>query len=248
MMPAYPSIVTVRGEILHNRHHGHTLADGQLLLCDAGAESTTGYATDVTRTWPVSGRFDARQRDAYQLVLEAQLAALDRRRAGLEYRDVHLAASRTLAAGLVGLGLLRGSPDELVASGAHAVFFPHGVGHLLGLDVHDLEGLGDRAGYAAGRARSPQFGLAYLRMDRPLAPDMTVTVEPGFYVVPALLADPALRQRLGDQVAWSEAERWIGFGGIRIEDDVRVTAGDPEVLTAETPKTIEEMEAIVGRA
>ncbi len=245
--PAYPSIVTVRGEVLHHRTYAGTLTDGDLLLCDAGAESPgLGYASDVTRTWPVGGRFSARQRDAYALVLASQTAAIARCRPGTEYRDVHLAASRVLAEGLVALGLLRGDPETLVAEGAHAVFFPHGVGHLLGLDVHDMEGFGDRAGYAPGRARSPQFGLSYLRLDRPLAEGWVVTIEPGFYVAPAILRDPALRVRLGDRVAWAEAERWIGFGGIRIEDDVHVTAADPEVLTLEIPKDIDAVESSIG--
>src|SRR5262249_14391056 len=155
-------------------------------------------------------------------------AAIELCRPGREYRDIHLAACRAIAVGLVDLGLLRGNPDELVAAGAHAVFFPHGVGHLIGLDVHDLEGLGDRAGYARGSKRSAQFGLSYLRLDRPLEADSVVTIEPGFYVVPALLADRDLRARLGDRVDWAAAERWVGFGGIRIEDDVRVTTAAPE--------------------
>ncbi len=245
--PAYPSIVTVRGEVLHNRTYGGTLAEGDLLLCDAGAESPgLGYASDVTRTWPVSGRFSERQRDAYALVLASQRAAIAKCRVGVEYREVHLEASRVLAEGLVALGLLRGDPAALVADGAHAVFFPHGIGHLLGLDVHDMEGFGDRAGYAPGRARSSQFGLSYLRLDRPLVADCVVTIEPGFYVVPAILRDLGLHERLGDRVAWAEAERWIGFGGIRIEDDVRVTGGDPEVLTSEIPKNIEAVESSIG--
>jgi Xaa-Pro aminopeptidase len=159
---------------------------------------------------------------------------------------VHLAACRSLAASCVDMGLLRGDVDGLVESGAHAAFFPHGVGHLLGHDVHDLELYGDRAGYAPGRTRSDQFGLASLRLDRDLVEGMAVTIEPGFYVVPAILDDAALRERLGDSVRWDEARRWLPFGGIRIEDDVVVTADGCENLTAAIPKAIAEVETLVG--
>ena len=158
---AYDSIVTVRGEVLHNFHYDNRLEDGQLLLLDGGAEARTGYATDVTRTWPVSGCFSPRQRAAYDAVLAAQQAAIAQVRVGVRYRDIHRTAARVLARFLVDEGLLRGDPDNLVECGAHALFFPHGVGHLIGLDVHDLEPFGDRAHYGPGRTRSPQFGTAY---------------------------------------------------------------------------------------
>ncbi len=243
---AYHSIVTVRGEILHNEGYDNILEEGQLLLLDGGAEAASGYATDVTRTWPVSGRFDGRQRAAYDAVLAAQLAAIDRCRAGVRYRDVHLAAGAVLTRFLVDEGLLRGDVDGLVERGAHALFFPHGIGHLLALDVHDMEIFGDRAGYGAGRRRSSQFGLSYLRLDRDLQPGMVVTVEPGFYVVPAILADNDLLTRFQGDLDLERALTWTGFGGIRIEDDVHVTAGDPDVLTAGIPKDPAEIEALVG--
>lgn len=243
---SYQSIVTVRGEILHNHGYDNRLEDGQLLLLDGGAETRTGHASDVTRTWPVNGRFDARQRDAYALVLTANEACIDRVRAGTRYRDIHWTAMRTVARGLVDLGLLRGSEDALVESGAVGVFFPHGVGHLLGMDVHDLENFGDRPAYAPGRSRPTQFGARNLRMDLDLEPDMVVTIEPGFYVVPAILRNAKLRAELGELVDFDAAERWVGFGGIRIEDDVRVTDGAPENLTAAIPKSLDDLERIVG--
>jgi Xaa-Pro aminopeptidase len=247
MRPAYGSIVTVRGEVLHGHAEGAVLADGDLLLVDAGAEEPGGYASDVTRTWPVSGRFSPRQRAVYDAVLEANRVSTDLVRAGVRYRDVHLASSRVIAGFARDEGLLRGDVDGLVEQGAHATFFPHGVGHLLGLDVHDLELYGDAAGYAPGRARSSQFGLSYLRLDRDLEPGMVVTIEPGFYVVPAILRDGALRERLGGAVDWDRAASWIGFGGIRIEDDVAVTAGDPEILSEGIPRSADEVEGAVGR-
>lgn len=246
MANAYDSIVTVRGEVLHNHALQHHLSAGDLLLLDGAAESESGYATDVTRTWPVSGRFTFRQRVVYDAVLAAQAAAIDLVRPGVRYREVHDAASRVLARFLKDEGLLRCSPDAAVETGAHALFFPHGVGHLLGLDVHDLENFGDRAAYAPGRSRSEQFGTRYLRLDLDLLPGIVVTIEPGFYVVPAVLMDPALTTRFAEQVDLAAAQRWIGFGGVRIEDDVLVTEGDPEVLTAGIPKAADRVEEAVG--
>jgi Xaa-Pro aminopeptidase len=243
---AYDPILTVRGEILHNFHAVNTLEAGQLLLLDGGAESEAGYATDVTRTWPVSGTFTPRQRAAYEAVLAAQEACIDMVRPGTRYRDVHDRASLVLARWLVDEGLLTCSPEAAVESGAHALFFPHGVGHLIGLDVHDLENFGDRPAYPTGRARSGQFGTGYLRLDIDLEPGMVVTIEPGFYVVPAILRDAALTQRFEGLVDLDAAQAWSGFGGIRIEDDVAVTEGAPDVLTADIPKTVEALEAIIG--
>ncbi|MCP4872015.1 MAG: aminopeptidase P family protein [Proteobacteria bacterium] len=242
---AYPSIVTARGEVLHGHASGTPLVDGDLLLVDAGAETPGGYASDITRTWPVSGTFDGRQRAAYEAVLEAQTAAIELVRPGVRYREVHLQSARVLAAALVELGLLHGDVDGLVEQGAHAVFFPHGVGHLIGLDVHDMELYGD-IGYPAGRERSDQFGLGFLRLDCDLEDGMVVTVEPGFYVVPAILQDASLRERFGDSVDWAAAEGWLGFGGIRIEDDVLATASGPRVLGPGIPRTVAEVEALVG--
>jgi Xaa-Pro aminopeptidase len=243
---AYGSIVTVHGEVLHNHAHHHTLRAGDLLLADVGAETPEGYAGDITRTWPVSGRFSGTQRDLYQVVLDAQHDAISLCRPGTRYRDVHLAACRRITQGLVDLGILDGQVDALVEDGIHALFFPHGIGHLLGLDVHDMEDLGDRAGYERGRSRSPQFGLSYLRLDRDLAPGMAVTIEPGFYQVPSLLADP---ERVGLSAKALRRDRLAAFAdvrGIRIEDDVLITAAGPEVLTAALPKLPEHIEALVG--
>ncbi|MCB9602012.1 MAG: aminopeptidase P family protein [Sandaracinus sp.] len=246
MSTSYGSIVSVRGEILHNHSHAGTTKEGDLLLADVGAETGLGFAGDVTRTWPVSGRFDGPQRALYEVVLAAQKDAIARCTAGTRYRDVHLAACRAIAEGLVGLGILRGDVDELVADGVHATFFPHGIGHLLGLDVHDMEDLGDRAGYAAGRERSTQFGLGYLRLDRDLQPGMAVTIEPGFYAVPAILRDPERRRVAKDRIDFATLEAFASVRGIRIEDDVLVTDGAPEVLTAALPKDAAAIEACVG--
>ena len=246
MGTAYGSIVTVHGEVLHNDSYHHTLQDGDLLLADVGAESPRGWAGDVTRTWPVSGRFSATQRTAYEIVLRAQAAAIEEVKPGARYRDVHLAACRALTAGLVDIGVLKGDVHTLVADGVHALFFPHGVGHLIGLDVHDMEDLGDRAGYASGRSRSAQFGLAYLRCDRDLAPGMAVTIEPGFYQVPAILADEKLSALAGDRLDRAELAKFGDVRGIRIEDDVLVTASGRDVLTNRIPKQVADVEACVS--
>jgi Xaa-Pro aminopeptidase len=229
--PAYGSIVTTRGEVLHNTHYHHPLQAGDLVLIDAGAETASGWAADITRTWPVSGQFSPTQQAIYDLVLAAHDACIAAIRPGVEYRDIHLLAAQILAAGLVELGILRGDPQSLVERDAHALFFPHGIGHLLGLDVHDMEDLGDLAGYAEGRSRSDRFGLGYLRLDRPLQTGMLVTIEPGFYQVPALLQDPQRRATYHDAVNWERLAAFADVRGIRIEDDVLVTESGAEVLT-----------------
>lgn len=244
---AYPSIVTTEGQILHTHDRSGVCRAGDLLLADVGAESDTGWASDVTRTWPVSGTFSATQRAMYDLVLAAQLAAIAAVRPGVGYRHVHLTASRVICQGLVDEGILSGEVDGLVERGAHALFFPHGVGHLLGLDVHDMEDLGDRAGYAPGRTRSEQFGLSYLRLDRDLTPGMAVTIEPGIYFVPQILRSEKLTAPLKGQLHPDRVERFSDVKGIRIEDDVLVTATGHEVLTAALAKTAEAVEtAMVG--
>lgn len=252
---AYNTILSVRGEVLHNTAYRNTLQAGDIVLLDAGAEGVdSGYCNDVTRDWPVGGRFSDEGKDIYDLVLKAELDAISAVKPGVRYRDLHLRACRVLAEGLVSLGLLDGNPDGLVESGAHAIFFPHGLGHQLGLDVHDLEAFGDRIHYPNGRTRSPQFGTQYLRMDMDLAAGMTFTIEPGLYFVPAILENASLRERFKSQVKWDVASKYLamnggrGFGGIRIEDDVVCTASGVEVLTESIPKTRKELEAIVGTA
>lgn len=242
---AYASIVTVHGEVLHNDVYPHALASGDLLLVDAGAETPLGWAADVTRTWPVSGQFSATQRDLYNLVLAAHDACIAAIQPGVEFRDLHLLATQTIASGLVDIGILKGQPDVLVERDAHALFFPHGIGHLLGLDVHDMEDLGDLAGYAPGRRRCDRMGLRYLRLDRPLRPQMLVTIEPGFYQIPALLQNPDLHQQYRDCVNWDCLAHFDDVRGIRIEDDVLVTTEGCQVLTSALPTQAADVEACV---
>ncbi len=238
--PAYGSIVTTHGEVLHAEHAHGIVAEGDLLLVDAGCENPEGWASDVTRVYPASRRFSTSQRAIYDLVLEANRTAISMVRPGVRYRDIHVTAARVMLDGLVRLGVFRGSVDGLLERGAGAVFFPHGVGHLLGLDVHDMEDLGDRAGYAPGRTRATRFGDAYLRLDRDLVPGMCVTIEPGFYQVPAILNGEVAAPFSADL----DRERLSYFAdvrGIRLEDDVLCTEGDPEVLTKSIPIEADEV-------
>jgi Xaa-Pro aminopeptidase len=245
---AYPPIATVRGEVLHNHSYDGILADGQLLLNDSGAESPRYYASDITRTFPVSGRFTAQQAEVYQIVLRMQLATIGMIRPGISYRDVHLSSCRILAEGLRAMGLMQGNPSDAVDAGAHALFFPHGIGHMLGLDVHDMEDLGDVVGYVRKEKRSGQFGLNFLRLSRPLEPGFVLTVEPGIYFIPALIERWQKEQLHKEFINYEKVNAFLGFGGIRIEDNVMVTPAGAHVLGPAIPKTIPEVEEACSKA
>jgi Xaa-Pro aminopeptidase len=203
------------------------LRAGELVLIDAGPEHR-GYSSDVTRTYAVGGRATDGQRELYDIVLAAQAAALELCRPGVEWRDVHLAAALAVAEGLTSIGLLLGQPQTLVETGVASLFFPHGIGHLLGLGARDAGGkLPEREG------NPPPF--PNLRIDLPLEPGMVVTVEPGVYFVPALLGDGERRRVHRNEVAWERVDRMLGFGGIRIEDDALITDVGHEVLTRKIP-------------
>lgn len=244
---AFSPIVTVHGEVLHNVTYENTLADGDLLLVDSGAEAPSGYASDITRTMPVSGRYDSRQRDIYEVVLAANEAAIDAAAPGVTNRELHLLAARTVVSGLKDLGLMQGDVDAAVEAGAHAMFFVHGLGHMMGLDVHDMEDLGDVVGYEPGEERSSQFGLAYLRLARPLESGFVITVEPGIYFIPALIdrwqADGLHREF----ICYDRVDDYRTFGGIRIEDDVLVTDTGCRVLGPMIPKSVADVETAMAK-
>lgn len=248
-VPSFTPIITIRGEVLHGHGHHNVLVAGALLLIDGGAEEPGGYACDITRTAPVGGKWNSVQRQLYEVVLRAVNAATPPCVPGARFRDVHDLAARTMCEGLAGAGLLRGSLDELVERRAHTLFFPHGLGHLIGLDVHDMEDFGDLAGYAAGRTRRSGFGDRFLRLDRDLAPGMTLTIEPGIYLVPAVWEADGPAEGLRDLVDGQMVQTLLNdnFGGIRIEHTICVReGGPPEVLTENLPTDADEVAACVG--
>ncbi len=225
--PAYNTIVGSgpNSAVLHFSPTDRAAAEGELVLIDAAAASGR-YACDVTRTYPAGASFTPEQRDLYTLVLSVEERAVSRCVAGAELADIHMAALREASDGLVSLGFLRGSADDLIERGATELFFPHGISHLVGLGVRDA------TGPLPGRRPSERPGRKLQRTDLPLESGYVVTIEPGIYFIPALLRDPARRAKLADAVVWSKADAWLHHGGIRIEDTVHVTAGAPEVMTA----------------
>jgi Xaa-Pro aminopeptidase len=244
---SFNPIVTTRGEVLHNTSYDNLLRSGQLMLIDAGAEEPGFYASDITRTFPVDGAFTSVQKEIYEIVLSMQIGAIARMKPGITYRDVHLHAAGILAESLCSMGLMKGNPAQAVEAGAHALFFPHGLGHMMGLDVHDMEDLGDAVGYPMGEARESQFGLNALRLARSLEPGHVITVEPGIYFIPALI-DRWKQERLhAEFIEYEKVEKLCGFGGIRIEDDVLVTEAGVRVLGPGIPKTVDEVEAACRR-
>jgi Xaa-Pro aminopeptidase len=244
---SFPIIATVHGEVLHQHAQTETLRGGGLFLLDAGAETSLHYAGDLSTTMPVDGRFTERQKDVYRIALAAHETAKAALRPGLPHLDVHLAACRTIAEGLKDLGLMKGDLDEAVRRGAHALFFPCGEGHMMGLDVHDMEDLGEvHVGYE-GRPKSTQFGLKSLRLARPLRPGFVVPVEPGIYFIPQLIDKWRAEGLFTDYIDYDRVETYRGFGGLRNEEDVLITADGHRVLGRKKPLTDEEVESAVGR-
>jgi Xaa-Pro aminopeptidase len=243
---SFPPIVTVHGEVLHNHAYHNTLPPKGMILMDTGAETPAGYASDITRTFPISGAYDSRQREIYEIVLAANERAIRMCRPDVSFRDIHLEAARVIAEGLVAVGLMKGDVPQAVAAGAHALFFPHGLGHMLGLDVHDMEDLGDIVGYGPDARRSDQFGLCYLRMTRVLKPGYAITIEPGVYFIPALVEQWRGEKRLAEYVNYDKLDHYLGLGGFRIEDDVLITADGARVLGRPIPKTVADVEALMA--
>ncbi|MGB2925610.1 MAG: aminopeptidase P family protein [Limnothrix sp.] len=243
---AYNSIVTTHGEILHNEHSFRPLNQGDLLLVDAGAETTDGWASDITRTYPISGKFSSTQRDLYDIVLAAHDQAIAALKPGVEYSEIHWLAAKTLTEGLLNLGIFKGQVDDLLAQDVHALFFPHGIGHLLGLDVHDMEDFGDLAGYAKGRSRGDRFGECFLRLNRPLKTNMIVTIEPGFYQIPSLLNSAKKQDKYQQWVNWDRLADFTDVRGIRIEDDILITANGSKNLSKTLSSDAKAIENIMN--
>ncbi len=242
--PSFPIICSVHGETLHNHHHANLMQKGDVMVLDSGVETPNRYASDITRTIPVGGTFTAQQRQIYEMVLRAQLAAIKAIKPGVPYKDVHLLAARSFATDLKAAGLMKGEVGEAVAAGAHALFFPHGLGHMIGLDVHDLENIGEQyVGYEPGVERSQQFGLGYLRLARTLKPGFVLTVEPGLYFIPQLIDQWKAEKKNAAFINYKEVEKFRNARGFRIEDDVLVTKAGNRVLGPPIPKTVAEVEA-----
>ena len=242
---AYPAILTVNGQTLHNHYHGNTLKEGQLVLGDFGAETPSHYAGDITRTFPVSKTFNTRQKEIYKIVLDTEVACIEALKPGVAYRDVHLYAARIITEGLKALGIMKGDTEEAVRQGAHALFFPHGLGHMIGMDVHDMEGLGENyVGYGHEMERSSQFGLKSLRLARTLKPGFVLTVEPGIYFIPELIDQWQAERKHWEFINYEKVQQYRNFSGIRIEDNVLITETGHQILGKPIAKTIQEVEAV----
>lgn len=242
---SFPIILTKNGHILHNHVHPNELKKGDLMVVDAGCSSLLNYATDHTRTTPVGGKFTDKQKEIYQIVLDANNAARTATKAGVHYKDCHLIAAKSLTEGLKELGLMKGDVDEAVAAGAHALFFPHGLGHHMGLDVHDMEDYGeDYVGYDESVVRSTQFGLSSLRLGKKLEAGYVITNEPGCYFIPHLIDAWQADNTNTDFLNFDKINTYRDFGGIRLEDDLLVTEDGCEFIGERIPITINEVEAM----
>jgi Xaa-Pro aminopeptidase len=240
---SFPIILSIHGETLHNHFHGNVLKEGRMMVTDAGAETTMHYASDITRTVPVGGRFNQKQKEIYEIVLEANMKTIEATKPGITNKELHLMAAKVITSGLKNLDLMKGDVDEAVAAGAHAMFFPHGLGHMMGLDVHDMEGLGENyVGYDDEVKRSDQFGTAFLRLGRKHQTGFVFTIEPGIYFIPALINKWRNEKKFTEFINFEKVESYRDFGGIRIEDDVLVTIDGYRVLGKPIPKTVSDIE------
>jgi Xaa-Pro aminopeptidase len=221
---SFPTILTQHGETLHNHLHDKVIEPGKLMVIDAGAEIESGYASDFTRTYPTGGKFTSKQRDVYQIVCDCNEFAFSITRPGITYREVHLRTMGVMLEGLKALDLVRGNVDDMVAEGIAGLFQPHGLGHNMGLDVHDMEDLGENlVGYDRGQIRAKQLGLGSLRMARNLKPGFVITDEPGIYFIPALIEEWKEKGLGKGIINFEKLKDYYDFGGIRLEDDVLVT-------------------------
>lgn len=241
---SFPIILSINGQTLHNHYHGNLLTKGRMMVTDAGAETNLHYSSDITRTTPVGGKFNRKQKDIYEIVLKANTESIKSAGPGMSNRDLHLNACRIIASSLKDLGLMKGDVDEAVAEGAHALFMPHGLGHMMGLDVHDMEALGENhIGYNDQVKRSDQFGLAFLRFALPYKPGHVFTVEPGIYFIPQLIDQWKSEGKFREFINYNKVEEWKDFGGVRIEDNVLITEKGHKLLGKSIPKTISEIES-----
>lgn len=245
---SFPVILSQHGETLHNHGHEAILQKGNMLLMDAGAENLMNYCSDNTRTLPVDGHFTQKQQEIYEIVLKANMDCINAAHPGMYNKELHTMACKIIAEGLSALGLMKGDVDEAVRQGAHALFMPHGLGHQLGLDVHDMEDLGEKyVGYDETVTRSDIFGWDALRMARELRPGFVVTIEPGIYFIPQLIDIWKKEKKFEQFINYNKVEEYRDFGGIRIEDDLLITTNGHKVLGPAIPKTPSELAEIIGK-
>lgn len=241
---SFPTIATIHGQTLHNHYHGHTINPGDMLLVDAGAETEMGYAGDMSSTICAGKHFSTCQKEIYDIQLAAHYAAVDALKPGVAFETIYDLACRTICEGLKGLGIMKGDPAEAVAAGAHALFFPCGLGHMMGLDVHDMENLGEVwVGYN-GQPKSTQFGRKSLRLARPLEPGFVLTIEPGIYFIPELIDYWKAEKRFTDFVNYEKLESYREFTGLRNEEDYLITETGACRLGKKKPMTTDEVEAL----
>lgn len=241
---SFATIATINGQTLHNHYHGNKVKSGDLFLIDAGAEVESGYAGDMSSTVPADKTFTPKQRAVYEIQNAMHLAAVNALRPGIPYMEVYELTARTLVEGMKGLGLMKGNADDAVREGAHALFYPHGLGHMMGLDVHDMENLGEVwVGYN-GQPKSTQFGRKSLRLAIPLEPNFVLTVEPGIYFIPELIDRWKGEKNFADFINYDKVEEYRHFGGIRNEEDYLITADGARRLGKKIPVTPEEVEAL----
>ncbi|SER26400.1 aminopeptidase P family protein [Pedobacter rhizosphaerae] len=247
---AYPIILTIHGEILHNHFHGNVMQEGQMVLNDSGMETALGYCGDLTRTFPVGKKFDSRQKEVYSIVQSALENAEAVLAPGKRFIDVHYEACKTLAEGMKAMGLMKGNMDEAVAAGAHALFFQCGTGHMMGLDVHDMEDLGEEyVGYSDTlKKETSLFGLKSLRLGRELEPGFVFTIEPGIYMIPELIDLWRSERRFESFINYAEVEKFKDFSGIRLENNYAMTQDSYQLLGKPLAINIEDVEEIRNSA
>ena len=239
---SFPIIGTINGQFLHNHYHGNTIKDGDLFLLDAGFETERCYAGDMSSTFPVSGKFTELQKEIYRITLDAHNQVIEMLKPGVNFKDVHFKASEVIFDGLKGMGLTKGDTKEAVRSGAHAMFFPCGTGHLLGMDVHDMENLGEQIVGYNNVPKETQFGIKSLRLGRPLEPGFVVTIEPGIYFIPDLINHWKENKINNEFINFNEVEKYLDFSGIRNEEDVLITETGYRILGKPLAKSIEDVE------
>lgn len=241
---SFPTITTVNGQTLHNHYHGNIIKDGDMVLIDAGAETEMGYCGDMSSTVCAGNRFTSRQKEIYDIQVASHLAAVNALKPGVPFKDVYELSCQVICEGLKGLGIMKGDPAEAVAAGAHAMFFPCGLGHMMGMDVHDMENLGEVwVGYD-GQPKSTQFGRKSLRLARPLEPGFVLTIEPGIYFIPELIDYWKSENRFADFICYDKLEGYRDFTGLRNEEDYLITETGARRLGKKIPLTTEEVEAL----